>query len=243
MSSMSALVSVLKRELFSASKKTPLKTLVTILVVFVLEKVLTTTNIFKCPEKGYHVYGGMFLLAPAFCLAGLTLLTTGSFWDLARSHFRAKQKKILRSKIFYDLAKAFLVGVAWLVLAFGTTDFYVCFRIGTSESNSRREEMKAQSTMVAWGMLVAIIGMGLISIAMKKCCCPHHDRECTLQALEDYERQANEACFPLGEFVRTNREKKQLDWLATNTDDVTTQSHSYFACSREKIAKWKTRIV
>ena len=28
--------------------------------------------------------------------------------------------------------------------------------------------------------------------------------------------------------------KKQLDWLATNTDDITTQSHSLFACSREK---------
>ena len=28
--------------------------------------------------------------------------------------------------------------------------------------------------------------------------------------------------------------KKQLDWLATNTDDITSQSHSLFACSREK---------
>ena len=34
---------------------------------------------------------------------------------------------------------------------------------------------------------------------------------------------------------------KQLDWLMTNTDDITSQSHSLFACSREKkIAKWKT---
>ena len=28
--------------------------------------------------------------------------------------------------------------------------------------------------------------------------------------------------------------KKQLDWLATNTDDFITQSHSFFACSRKK---------
>jgi hypothetical protein len=27
--------------------------------------------------------------------------------------------------------------------------------------------------------------------------------------------------------------KKQLDWLATNTDDITNQSHLLFACSRE----------
>jgi hypothetical protein len=29
--------------------------------------------------------------------------------------------------------------------------------------------------------------------------------------------------------------KKQFDWLATNTDDIITQSHSLFACSREHI--------
>ena len=39
----------------------------------------------------------------------------------------------------------------------------------------------------------------------------------------------HEARFPLGE-----QRKKQLDWLATNTDDITSQSHSLFACSREK---------
>ncbi len=53
----------------------------------------------------------------------------------------------------------------------------------------------------------------------------------------------SKAGFPLGEFVRTNREKKQLvDCLATNTDDITTQSHSIFACSREKFLKWKTGL-
>jgi hypothetical protein len=30
------------------------------------------------------------------------------------------------------------------------------------------------------------------------------------------------------------RREKQFDWLATNTDDITTQSHSLFACRREK---------
>jgi hypothetical protein len=28
--------------------------------------------------------------------------------------------------------------------------------------------------------------------------------------------------------------KKQPDWLATNTDDITNQSHSLSTCSREK---------
>ncbi len=47
---------------------------------------------------------------------------------------------------------------------------------------------------------------------------------------------------PVFHFSREQR-KKQLDWLATDTDDITTQSHSLFACSREKKhAKWKTGL-
>jgi hypothetical protein len=32
-------------------------------------------------------------------------------------------------------------------------------------------------------------------------------------------------------------ESKQPDWLATNTDDVTSQSHSLFACLHKKMPK------
>jgi hypothetical protein len=38
--------------------------------------------------------------------------------------------------------------------------------------------------------------------------------------------------------LREQREK-QFDWLATDADDITSQSHSLFACSREKKAMWK----
>jgi hypothetical protein len=33
--------------------------------------------------------------------------------------------------------------------------------------------------------------------------------------------------------MKASLSKKQLDWLATNTDDITTQSHSCFSCSTE----------
>ena len=58
------------------------------------------------------------------------------------------------------------------------------------------------------------------------------------QVIDLKEYPFDKACLPPGECVRANRvreqRKKQLDWLATNTDDITTQSHSFFACSREK---------
>ncbi len=37
--------------------------------------------------------------------------------------------------------------------------------------------------------------------------------------------------------------KKQLDWLATNADVITSQSHSLFACSREQIRQVENRQV
>jgi hypothetical protein len=55
--------------------------------------------------------------------------------------------------------------------------------------------------------------------------------------------QLNKACFPLGEFVRANREKGKLDWLATNTDDITNQSHSLLACSCEKNRQVENRLM
>jgi hypothetical protein len=42
---------------------------------------------------------------------------------------------------------------------------------------------------------------------------------------------------------RANREKKHgLDWLATNTKHITSQSHSLFACLREKNRKVKNGL-
>ena len=43
-------------------------------------------------------------------------------------------------------------------------------------------------------------------------------------------------------FARREHRKKQLDWLATNTDDITSQSHSLFACSREQIRQVENRL-
>ena len=194
MASLSSFISVLKREIFNASKTTSLRALLAILVVFVLERTLTTTNIFKCPKENYQLYGGMFLVVPAFCLAGLTLITSNSIWNSANGGVKGSlTRKIAFSKICYELARACLVGVSWLVLAFATTDFYVCFRIGATELKSKRDEMRAQSTIGALVMLGVFTIISLCYIATKKCCCRHHNRKCTIETLEEYERQVYNA--------------------------------------------------
>ncbi len=40
-------------------------------------------------------------------------------------------------------------------------------------------------------------------------------------------------CVRLKIICAREQRKKQLDWLVTNTDDITSRSHSLFACSRE----------
>jgi hypothetical protein len=41
---------------------------------------------------------------------------------------------------------------------------------------------------------------------------------------------------------REQREK-QLDWLATNPDDINTQSHPCIACSREGNSMWNSYML
>jgi hypothetical protein len=67
------------------------------------------------------------------------------------------------------------------------------------------------------------------------------------QPLSDYYVD-NHRQTTVGDFDPLHRntciKKKQLDWLATNTDIIITQSHSLFACSHEKksLTKWKTGL-
>ena len=43
------------------------------------------------------------------------------------------------------------------------------------------------------------------------------------------------ARFPLGDFFRANKQNSECDWLVMSSVFVASQSHSFFACSREKI--------
>ena len=44
----------------------------------------------------------------------------------------------------------------------------------------------------------------------------------------------DQSLFSTRRLCSREQRKKQPYWLATNTDDITSQSHSLFACSREK---------
>jgi hypothetical protein len=48
--------------------------------------------------------------------------------------------------------------------------------------------------------------------------------------------------FSTGQNVLREQRKKQLDWLGTNTNGITSQSHPLFACSREQIHLVENRL-
>jgi hypothetical protein len=44
----------------------------------------------------------------------------------------------------------------------------------------------------------------------------------------------NQMLFSIRHDCSRKQRKRRLDWLVTNNDDISSQSHSIFACSREK---------
>ena len=48
--------------------------------------------------------------------------------------------------------------------------------------------------------------------------------------------------FSTGQICSHEQRKKQLNWPVRNTDDITSQSHSLFACSREQIRQVENRL-
>ena len=57
-----------------------------------------------------------------------------------------------------------------------------------------------------------------------------------------YEGQHDLSLSSTWQICSHEQRKKQLDWLATNTDDITYQSHSLFACLREQIRQVENRL-
>lgn len=193
----SSLISLFKQELLSSGQKKAIKPLATVLVLWGMEQLLQTTKYYDCPKHGYALYGGMFLFGPAFCLFILTLMSTNSFWDSITSCLRKTEfnRIVLCRNACYGLTKSALVGFIWLVLSLGTTDHFVCFRLGANREDAREVmKMKRLSSILAWFMLVSCLALAIVYRAVEKCCFLS-SRESIGAVLRDYERIEEEAAI------------------------------------------------
>ena len=192
-----SLIALVRQEFVSSTKKKALKPLVSILGLWALEKLLEKSRYYNCPEEGYGLYGGMFLFGPALCLSTLTLMLSKSFWDSVTSCFRGKVDRVdVYRTVCHALIKSALVGFMWLILAFATTDYFVCFRLGGNQAKKSREAIKMQnlSSVLAWLMLVISIVLAFLYHVIEKCCFSN-SRTCTGTILRDYERIEAEAAI------------------------------------------------
>ena len=189
-------IALVKGQLFSSTKKKALKPLISVLGLWGLEKLLENSQYYKCPEEGYRLYGAMFLFGPALCLSLITLMMNKSFWDSVTSCLRGKVDRVAVCRTTcHALVTSALVGFMWLTLAFATTDYFVCFRVGGNpKSASESSKMKGLSSILAWLMLVISMLLAFFYNLVEKCCFSTSQKS-TGTILRDYERIEAEAAI------------------------------------------------
>ena len=192
----SSLIDVAKKEIFSSTQKKALKPLISVFGVWALEKLLEASKYYNCPEEGHAFYGGMFLFAPALCLFSITLMMSNSFWDSVTRGFRRKVDWVVVCRTTcHVLIKSALVGLMWLIIAFATTDYFVCFRLGGSPKDANESnKMQRLSSILAWSLLVILLILALVYSFIDKCCFSNN-RESTRAVVRDYERIEAEAAI------------------------------------------------
>ena len=186
----SSLIDLAKKQIFSSTQKKSLKPLISIFGLWALEKLLENTTYYNCPNEGYALYGGMFLFAPALCLFSITLMMSNSFWDSVTSCFRRRKvdRVVVCRATCHALMKSALVALAWLILTFATTNYFVCFSIGNNPNDSIESiKMQRLSSIIAWSMLLISAILSLIYSFINKCCFLN-DQESIRTVVCDYER-------------------------------------------------------
>jgi hypothetical protein len=224
----SSLFTLVKQELLSEKKKKTLKSLVSIFGLLGLEKLLENSQYYNCPEEGYRLYGGMFLFAPALCLSLLSLLVRNSFWDSTTSCFRRKvDRMVVCRTVCHALVTSVLVGFVWLIIAFATTNYFVCFSLGGDYKNSPEfSKVQTLSSNLAWVMLVVSIVLAFLYNLIEKCCFSN-SRKSTGTILRDYERIEAEAAISTFKkeakaLAQQEGERQVKDILHQVKDDKTT---------------------
>ena len=192
----SSLITLVKQELFSATKKKALRTSASILGFWAMEKLLENSRYYSCPKEGYRLYGGMFLFAPALCLSSLSLMVSNSFWDSITSCSRRKVNRVVVCRtVCHALITSVLVGFLWLIVALASTNYFLCFSLGGNYKNSPElSKTQALSSNLAWIILVTCIVLAFLYNAIEKCCFSD-SRKSTGTMLRDYERIEAEAAI------------------------------------------------
>lgn len=176
------------------------RNVVTVLLVFGMQAIVSSEGLFKCPATNYRSYGWMFIFVPGFLLFFVSLFLNDGFWKIAQGccHYGSFRgigikrrvcpcffprwgcSKKLLEVLFYSSVASCL----WIVWAFLHGDYYACSMLGNKKAkleNKTAEQQKVitneftraseTSQVIAFSILAVLLGIPFIILTAYRCCC------------------------------------------------------------------------
>ncbi|XP_046863802.1 uncharacterized protein LOC124457604 [Xenia sp. Carnegie-2017] len=218
----SSLVSFVKNLFPGGPRTAAFKTLASIVGFWSLEKLLESKQSYYCPTEGYTLYGGLFLFAPVLCMIILCLIFNKTFWDSFADWFRGNLRAIdLCRNCCHVLLNSLVIVFAWLIIAFASTDYLVCFCVGGKPDPEVAAKIKRFSTILAWLLLICALLLAFFYKIIVNCCCsrvtlfPDYKRIEALAVLKTLRKEAKRKVEEEGEqkaknILETNDNKSAL---------------------------------
>lgn len=175
------------------------RNVVTVLLVFGMQAIVSSEDLFKCPIKGHGSYGWMFIIAPGIILFLISLFLNDNFWKIStgccyygdRRRIGARKRfcpccfpKWGFSKKLFEVL--FYSGVAtsiWIFWSFLQGKYYTCAKLGNKEArlfNKTIEQKKEialefskandESQVIAFSLLAFLLGVPFIFFTAYRCC-------------------------------------------------------------------------
>lgn len=170
------------------------------LIVFVVDVVIESENLFQCPPQYFALYGYGFIVVPAVFLSLIAILVDNAFWNFVRGCCFYEKKEIrekwfcccfyprwgCQKSLLQMLFRCCFSGFLWIILAFLRRDYYVCAVLGGTKKlkllNAANEEEKAHieaeyantgrnSQVIALSFLGFLVIFAFVLLLIYRCCC------------------------------------------------------------------------
>lgn len=183
------------------NNSTAIRNVTVTLIVFVIELIIDSEELFQCPPQYFALYGYGFIVIPAVFLSLVTLLVDNDFWNFIRGCCffgrRVGLKKLkfcccgfprwgCKKSLRIILLQSSFSGFLWIILSLLRGEYYVCAVLGGTKAekllNAANETETAQieadysnarrnSQLIALAFLGISVILTFVSLAIYRCCC------------------------------------------------------------------------
>lgn len=176
------------------------RNVITILLVFGMQAIVSNEGLFKCPVVNHYAYGWMFIYFPAIFLFFVSIFLNDGFWTVSQGccHYFSFPKVGFKRRVFpcffprwgcsVKLLEAlFYSSVAsclWIFWAFLHGEYYTCAKLGNkpakllNKTAAEQKDILAEfakandtSQSIAFSLLVVMLGIPFVVLTAYRCCC------------------------------------------------------------------------